>query len=135
MIKLEERLRKISDAALAFFRKNLFNTDEGKKALDYLHKRKISDEIIQKFKVGYAKNAWDSLIASFGTKKISPKLLEKAGLAVYNPQKDSHYDRFRGRIIFPIFNGQNQAVGFGGRVMVGRPGIEAGASCALSTER
>ncbi len=113
--KLEERIQKITEDALAYFRKNLHNTEEGKKALSYLHKRQISDEVIQKFKIGYAINSWDSLISAFQRQNISPKDLEKAGLAIYNQAKNSYYDRFRGRIIFPIFSESGKVVAFGGR--------------------
>jgi DNA primase len=113
--KLEERIQKITEDALAYFRKNLHNTEEGKKALSYLHKRQITDEVIQKFKISYAMNSWDSLIAAFQRQNISPKDLEKAGLAIYNQAKNSYYDRFRGRIIFPIFSESGKVVAFGGR--------------------
>jgi DNA primase len=113
--KLKDKTQKITEDALAYFRKNLHNTDEGKKALSYLHKRKISDEIIQKFKIGYAMNSWDSLISVFRRKNISPQDLEKAGLAIYNQSKNSYYDRFRGRVIFPIFSESGKVVAFGGR--------------------
>jgi len=96
--KLEEQLLKANEDTLAFFKKNLFNTKEGEKALDYLQKRKISSEIIQELKIGYALNSWDSLISFFQGKGIQPNLLEKAGLALYNEKKKSYYDRFRGRI-------------------------------------
>ncbi len=113
--KLEEQIQKITEDALAFFRKNLHNTGEGKKALSYLQKRQISDEIIQKFKIGYAMNSWDSLISAFHRQTISSKDLEKAGLAIFNQAKNSYYDRFRGRIIFPIFSESGKVVAFGGR--------------------
>jgi DNA primase len=113
--KLEERIQKITEDALAYFRKNLHNTEEGKKALSYLHKRQISDEVIQKFKIGYAINSWDSLISAFQRQNISPKDLEKAGLVIYNQAKNSYYDRFRGRVIFPIFSESGKVVAFGGR--------------------
>jgi len=113
--KLEENVQRITENALAFFRKNLFNTSEGKKALAYLESRQISDEIIQKFKIGYALNTWDSLISALGRQNFSNKDIEKAGLAIYNQSKNSYYDRFRGRIIFPIFNGSGKVVAFGGR--------------------
>jgi DNA primase len=113
--KLEENILKLTEMALAFFKKNLFNTSEGRKALEYLKKRQISDEIIQKFKIGYALNSWDSLISFFERQNISPELLEKAGLAIFNPKKNSYYDRFRGRIIFPIFSESGKTVAFGGR--------------------
>jgi DNA primase len=115
--KLEERIQKITEDTLAYFRKNLHNTSEGKNALSYLHKRKISDDIIQKFKIGYAMNSWDGLISAFQRQNISPKDLEKAGLTIYNQAKNSYYDRFRGRIIFPIFNESGKVVAFGGRTL------------------
>lgn len=113
--KLEERIQKITEDALAYFRKNLHNTSEGKNALSYLHKRQILDDVIQKFKIGYAMNSWDWLISAFQRQNISPKDLEKAGLAIYNQAKNSYYDRFRGRVIFPIFNESGRVVAFGGR--------------------
>lgn len=115
--KLEEKLFKINENALASFKKNLFNTKEGEKAFTYLKKRDISEEVIQKLKIGYALNSWDSLLSFFQEKKIAPKLLEKAGLVLYNQKKDSYYDRFRGRIIFPIFNITGKVVAFGGRTI------------------
>lgn len=117
LLKLEEKLFKISEDALAFFKKNLFNTQEGKGALDYLRKRKISEEIIQKLKIGYALNTWDSLLRFFQKKDISPNLLEKTGLVLPRQNKEGHYDRFRGRIIFPIFNDSGKVVAFGGRTI------------------
>lgn len=112
---LLEKLFKINESTLAFFKKNLFTTKEGEKALEYLKKRDISEEIIQKLKIGYALNSWDSLLSFFKEKKVTPKLLEKAGLVLYNQKKDSYYDRFRGRIIFPIFGLTGKVVAFGGR--------------------
>lgn len=113
--KLGEELKDITEQALAHFRKNLHNTNEGKEALSYLNKRKISDETIQKLKIGYASNSWDDLLSYFRRKGILPKKLENAGLAIYHQKKNSFYDRFRGRIIFPIFTEYGKLVAFGGR--------------------
>ena len=115
--QLKEDIGRINELTLGFFRKNLFKTEEGKNALDYLHKRKISDEVIQKIKIGYALNSWDSLINYFREKKVSPSLLEKAGLALRRQNKDGFYDRFRGRVIFPIFTDTGVVVAFGGRTL------------------
>lgn len=115
--KLEEQLFKISENALAFFKKNLHNTQEGKSALDYLKKRNISEDTIQKLKIGYALNSWDSLLKFFQAKSISPGLLEKAGLVLSRQNKEGYYDRFRGRIIFPIFNLSGKVLAFGGRTV------------------
>jgi len=117
-LKLEEILYKISENALAFFKKNLFNTKEGQKALGYLEKRKISEEIIQKLKIGYAMNSWDALLSYFQGKNISPGVLEKAGLVLRRQKKEGYYDRFRGRIIFPIFTETGKVVAFGGRTII-----------------
>jgi len=120
MQKLEEQLYKISEDALAYFRRNLFKTKEGEKALEYLHKRKISDKTIQQLKIGYALDSWDSLLNSFKRKGYSPGLLEKAGLVLGRTNKEGYYDRFRSRIIFPIFKLTGKVVAFGGRSLAGQ---------------
>ncbi len=116
--KLEEKIDKINQSALAFFKKNLFNTREGKEALHYLKKRNISEEIIQALKIGYALNSWDSLLSFFRGKNVSPLDLEKAGLVILRQKKEGYYDRFRGRIIFPIFNLTGKVIAFGGRTIL-----------------
>ena len=116
-LKLEEKLYQISEQVLAYFRKNLFQSQEGKKALQYLKKRKISDELIESFKIGYALNSWDSLIGTFKKKGVSQDLLEKAGLVLRRQNKEGHYDRFRGRIIFPILTLTGKVAAFGGRTV------------------
>ena len=115
VLKLEEQILKVNETVLAFFKKNLLHTQEGKKALEYLKKRGIPDAIIQEFKLGYALNAWDTLMAFFKTKDVSPGLLEKAGLVLPGKKTGEYYDRFRGRVIFPIFGLTGKIVGFGGR--------------------
>jgi len=118
LVKLEEKLHKVCEDSLAFFRKNLFNTTEGETAHEYLSKRGISEEIIQKLKIGYAMNSWDALLNFFQRKGISPDLLEKAGLVLRRTKKEGYYDRFRGRIIFPIFTPTGKVVAFGGRTII-----------------
>ena len=117
-IKIEEKLYKITEDTLAFFRKNLFNTSEGKKALEYLKKRQITDDVIQELKIGYAMNSWDALLKYFQGKDISPDLLDKTGLVMRRQNREGYYDRFRGRIIFPIFTISGKAVAFGGRTII-----------------
>jgi len=117
VLKLEEKLFHINESALAFFKKNLYNTKEGQTALDYLKKRKISEKTIQEFKIGYALNSWNSLLSFFQEKNISTNLLEKGGLVLPGQKKDEYYDRFRGRIIFPIFTLTGKVIAFGGRTL------------------
>ncbi len=113
---LKENIYKVTEDAMAFFKKNLNNTEEGKQALEYLHKRGIQPESIKTLKLGYALNSWDGLLGAFRRKKVAPSLLEQAGLILRRQNKEGHYDRFRGRIIFPIFNDRTgRVVAFGGR--------------------
>ncbi len=116
-MKLEEKLFSINQNAMAFFRKNLFNTQEGEKARNYLKKRGIPEETLQELKIGYALRSWDSLLSFFKQKGTDIPTLEKAGLIIKKTGRDEYYDRFRGRVIFPIFNLTGQVVAFGGRTI------------------
>ncbi len=118
VLKLEDKLFKINDLALGFFRKNLSHTQEGTKALEYLKKRGLADETVQKLRLGYALNSWNALTSFFEGKGVAGALLEKGGLAVPGKKPNEHYDRFRGRVIFPIFSLTGKLVAFGGRTIV-----------------
>lgn len=118
LVKLEEQLYKVCEEALAFFKKNLHNTQEGDRALDYLKNRGLSSKLVQDLKIGYAMNSWDSLIQSFSYKKVSPSILEKAGLVLRRQNREGFYDRFRARIMFPIFTLIGKVVAFGGRTVI-----------------
>ena len=113
----KEKLFKISQKALAFYKKNLLNTTEGKKALQYLKKRGVSENTINELKIGYSLNSWDSLLKYFQQIKTDIKELEKSGLVMRRNDKQGFYDRFRGRIIFPIFDVSGKTVAFGGRTL------------------
>jgi DNA primase len=117
VLKLEEKLFKANELALAYFRKNLTGTAEGQKALEYLKKRGLADETIQTLKIGYALNAWTALIDHFKTKDVPVTILEKGGLAVPGSRPGEFRDRFRGRVIFPIFSLTGRVVAFGGRTV------------------
>jgi DNA primase len=117
VLKLEEKLFQTNELALAYFRKNLTGTAEGKKALEYLKKRGLSDETIQTLKIGYAMNAWTALLDHFKTKDVPASLLEKGGLALPGSRPGEFRDRFRGRVIFPIFSLTGRVVAFGGRTV------------------
>jgi len=110
-----ENLISINKAAMAFFQKCLFSKNNKQGALEYLYNRKIAKEIIVKFNLGYAPAGWNNLVNHFSREKFSLPLVEKSGLIVSN--KNGFYDRFRDRIVFPIFDLTNQVIGFGGRVM------------------
>jgi DNA primase len=116
-LQLEDRLRKVMDEALAYFKKNLRTTPEGRKAQEYLKARGLSEAAIDKFQLGYALNAWDGLTGHFKARGVSPQVLEKAGLALPGRKAGEYYDRFRGRAIFPIFTMTGKTVAFGGRAL------------------
>jgi len=110
-----QRLYKILEWATKFFEKQLEASSFGKETKEYLLSRKISEESIKKWRLGYSPNAWQSLTDFLVSKGYKKEEIEKAGLAIKSEQ-GSFYDRFRGRIMFPIFDLNSQVIGFGGRV-------------------
>ncbi len=111
-----QRLYEILELACCFFEKQLEASNRGKEALKYLLSRKISKESVKKWRLGYAPNTWQGLSDFLVGKGYSREELEKAGLAVKSEKSDSYYDRFRGRIIFPVFDLNSQPIGFGARI-------------------
>ena len=107
----------INRRAGGFYHEALLNSSAGQVARSYLAQRGITQQTIVDFKLGYARDGWDHLLRFFSGKRISPMLLEKSGLILPRKNKNGHYDRFRNRIIFPIFDVNTQVVGFGGRVL------------------
>ncbi len=107
----------INDLAARVYHKILQDHPKAKNARDYLKLRGVSQAAIEKFQIGYAPNSWDFLIRFMESKKYKRSELEKAGLAVANSKGD-YYDRFRGRIIFPIGNIMGNVIGFTSRILV-----------------
>jgi len=111
-----EALFKINEKAAIYFQKALNHHMKGGAARDYFEKRLLPNEMISDFRLGYAPNEWDGLIGFFRRENVDLDNVARAGLIV--PRKDGgYYDRFRGRIIFPIYDLRQQVVGFGGRVL------------------
>jgi DNA primase len=108
-------LNVLADAA-DYFRKELAGP-AGSAARAYLQKRGVSDAVVQDFALGYAKPEWDGLLRHLKQKGYAHGLMEKAGLIVKRSEGEGHYDRFRGRIIFPIRDISGSVIAFGGRVM------------------
>jgi DNA primase len=116
-ISQKETLLHINKLAMDFFQNQLRINVAGKQALSYLKQRGFSHDISEHFKLGYAPKGWENLSRFFSKKRISGKLLKTAGLVVARKNERGVYDRFRDRIIFPIFDINMNVVGFGGRVM------------------
>ena len=117
--KLTERetILTLNSEAMSYFYDCLLSEDRGQQAKGYLLKRGMTRKTIDDFKLGFAPDGWDHLARHFHSRKKPDQMVFKAGLIVPRKNGEGHYDRFRNRIIFPIFNAQNQPVGFGGRVM------------------
>lgn len=113
------RLFEMNKIAAKFFNNNLNNLNESEEDFiyGYLIKRNIKNQTTTKFGIGYANKEWDSLLNHFKEENVfTPDDLEKGGLLVQSDKdKEKYYDRFRGRLIFPIFNENDKVVGFGGR--------------------
>jgi len=112
---LREELYRVNQLAADYFAANL-DADAGKAARAYLGKRRIGEEVVKTFRLGYAPEGWRNLRAYFDAKKVSPRLLEKAGLLIPKGEGD-FYDRFRGRLIFPIEGVNGNMIAFGGRAL------------------
>lgn len=107
---------KINDFVCSFYHKLLLGSKE---ALEYLVGRGITLETIKEFQLGYAPDEWDTLAKFLTAKNIPLSGAEKLGLVIKRNSKDSHYDRFRNRIIFPIKDIDGRVVGLGGRTIGG----------------
>jgi DNA primase len=106
---------KIHEFATAHFQ-NMLMSPSGKRARDYLANRGLQNETISKFKLGFAPSAWDGLLIYLKKKGFKEELIEKSGLIIPRTDKSGHYDRFRNRLIFPIFNQRDKVIAFAGRV-------------------
>ena len=112
---LVTELFRVNESAAQFYCTNL-NSSQGSGPKDYLLKRGILPETINVLKIGFALDKWDSLINHLRGKGFSLDILEKAGLIV-NRDTGGYYDRFRNRIVFPVFDIKGRVLGFGARVL------------------
>ncbi len=107
--------------AMQKMEKDLFETEEGRDiGLQYLSQRGVSDEAIKKFHLGYALDKGSELTEAAGKAGFDLEVLKQLGL-VGTSQQGRHYDRFRGRVIFPVFNSSGKVIAFGGRDLKGGP--------------
>lgn len=112
----KESLLKVNKTAEEYFHKILIGP-QGKVAREYLFKRGIKEKTIEDFKLGFSLPAWGGLLTTMGERGYSPEILQKTGLIIPREDRKGYYDRFRGRIIFPIYNIEGDVIGFGGRVL------------------
>jgi DNA primase len=103
--------------AARFFYHRLTQTDRGQPALNYLRDRGYTPSTIKEFGLGYAPDEWDALLTAAEDEQIDPEILEKAGLIIERNDGSGYYDRYRGRIIFPIFSHIGKVLAFAGRIL------------------
>lgn len=113
----KEKLLRINQLAVTFFRESLFDPRIGQRALAYLLGRGMTRKIIDSHQLGYAPDGWDGLLQFMNRKRVPMELLTKTGLVIPRKDRSGSYDRFRDRVMFPILDLHQQVIGFGGRVM------------------
>jgi DNA primase len=116
---IKEQLLRIHDQIAQRWQNALANEAGGQIARDYLSKRGVSAEAIKLFRLGYAPDLWDDTVNWAKSKDYDLALVEKGGLILKREQSDGYYDRFRGRLMFPICDEQGRVIAFSGRVLSG----------------
>ena len=99
-----------------YFQKLLWESEEGQAiGYSYFRERGFNDKIVKKFELGYALDRWDGLLKEAVANGYNPDILEKSGLIIRKEEKE--YDRFRGRVIFPVHNLSGRVIAFGARIL------------------
>jgi len=112
----KESLYLVSEFASKYFQDVLINTEEGKAiAYTYFKERGFTNDTIKKFQLGYSPNTWDALTKEALGKGYKLEFLEKTGLTIVG--EDKQFDRFKGRVMFPIQSMSGRVLGFGGRIL------------------
>ncbi|MFI8378596.1 DNA primase [Leeuwenhoekiella sp. NPDC079379] len=111
-----ESMYVVSEYAKDYFHKTLLNTEAGKAiGLTYFKERGFTPETIEKFQLGYSPDTWDAFTSEAIRKGYKLEYLEKTGLSIIKEEKQ--FDRFKGRVIFPIQSLSGRILGFGGRIL------------------
>ena len=116
---IKDYLMEIHEETCSFFEEKLFDdSDESKEVLKYLEKRGISKDTIKEFRIGFASDSFDELQRFLIKKGFKHDVLVKSGLfSLKDASGGSMYDKFRGRLMFPIFDYMGRVIGFGGRAL------------------
>lgn len=116
MTDVRESMYLVSEFAKDYFNKTLLNSEEGKAiGLSYFKERGFTNETIKKFSLGYSPETWDALTKEALGKGYKLEFLESTGLTI--PREDRPFDRFKGRVMFPIESMSGRVLGFGGRIL------------------
>ncbi|CAA9197356.1 DNA primase [Flavobacterium collinsii] len=116
MTDVRESMYLVSEFAKEYFHKTLLNSEEGKAiGLSYFKERGFTNETIKKFSLGYSPETWDALTKEALGKGYKLEFLESTGLTI--AREDRPFDRFKGRVMFPIESMSGRVLGFGGRIL------------------
>ena len=116
---LKEALFDLHEQITKRWQQALANDAAGQIGRDYIAKRQISAEAQQLFRIGYSPDKWDDTVNFAKSKGFSEEVLEQSGLVIKRDEGGGYYDRFRGRLMFPICDEQGRVIGFSGRVLSG----------------
>ena len=116
-INYKKSLYATMEEADTFYRSNLREPINAKRAINYLKSRKLSGETARNFGIGFALPGWDNLLQGLGSNDERIQQLKDVGLLVDRHDENKLYDRFRDRIMFPIRDARGRTIGFGGRVL------------------
>lgn len=117
--KSKDALFDVNKLASGYYNHILHHTTGGKEALNYLKERGLPDSSIRRFSLGFAPDQWDGFLSFARKKGYGSDELLKAGLVTQRQDGSGYYDRFRGRIVFPIFDPIGRIIAFGGRILIG----------------
>ena len=114
----KESMYLVSEFARDYFHKTMLNTDEGQAiGLSYFKERGFTKETIEKFQLGYSPDIWDAFTKEALGKAYKLEYLEKTGLTIVKQEDGKTFDRFKGRVMFPIQSMSGRVLGFGGRIL------------------
>jgi len=113
--KEKEAIIQINGMAARYYHDLLMKSPAGKSAQRYLESRGVTSQTMEEFCLGYSKNSWKDLLLFFQKKNVSLDEALDAGVASHRQERNEGYDRFRGRIIFPIYSPDGQIIALGGR--------------------
>jgi DNA primase len=112
----KSRLLEIMKLTTKYFEKSLQSTDNGKKVLEYLKERGLKEDTIKYWKLGYSQNSWDDVLNFLKEKKYREDEIFSAGISKKKENSSHYYNRFRNRIMFPIFDISGNTIAFTSRV-------------------
>ncbi len=116
--QIADQVIELNQIALEFWENHLQDGNaHSKTAREYLEKREISKETIKTFRIGFAPESWDAVLHLLKEKGADEKLIEESGLVSKSEEKNWIYDRFRGRIMFPVLDVKGDPVAFGARIL------------------